>query len=255
MGTHDEAIARLEEFRKQYRSYLAYYEELYRNGSPSPAGRRGLDVARQPLSEALPGVIQLVQAAEQDARSLNGMPFNPGMSGMVLDALGRAIGAYKGGLVRVPVPEASRPESVIFIDPQEALRAVTTLRKELGKLRGTVRVCDPYLAVETIEHLDGAPVCSPLRLLTSRVHTSGALSRAFAALKMNNPEFEVRQVGEKALHDRYIIDDEKMVLLGSSLNAFGSKESFMIRVVDPDTRRSVLERFDAHWSAATPWVP
>jgi len=61
------------------------------------------------------------------------------------------------------------------------------------------------------------------------VRDTGPLRRILAAAKTAGYEIEVRVVGSRTLHDRYIIDDNEMVILGTSLNGFGKKQSFVIQ--------------------------
>ena len=63
---------------------------------------------------------------------------------------------------------------------------------------------------------------------------------------------EIRVDGSAPLHDRYIIDDSIMTILGTSLNGFGKKQCFIIQT-GPDLRAVVLPVFDGLWKSATTW--
>lgn len=147
---------------------------------------------------------------------------------------------------------AQTEEPIVLVDPEHAVSAVVSLHGFLANLCGTVRICDPYLDAVTLEHLDSCPASSEIRLLTKNVHDSGLLRRVYAAALAQGRPIAVRIAGRAVLHDRYIIDDTTMMVLGVSLNGFGKKQSFVTRA-GGDVRAVVLAAFDGIWATATPW--
>ena len=148
--------------------------------------------------------------------------------------------------------ELIAPASAVeFIDPQNALRAVLSLHDLLGQLRGIVRVCDPYADRRTIEHLDAVHRDASIRLLTKNVTDQTALRRVLAAAQQNR-SLEVRLGENEALHDRYLIDDVMILLIGTSLNGLGKKQSFVVRAGE-DVRRVLVPVFDEMWKRSQPF--
>lgn len=141
--------------------------------------------------------------------------------------------------------------SVTLVDPEQAVRSVVSLHACLSQLSGTIRICDPYLDHATIEHLDACPRGSRIRLLTRNVYESGRLRRVYAALAQNTP-IEVRICSQNVLHDRYVISDAEMMILGTSLNSVGKKHCFVIRA-GPDIQASMVTVFDRLWTVALVW--
>jgi len=148
--------------------------------------------------------------------------------------------------VRVP------DDKVLFIDPENAVQAVLTLHDLLAGLVGDARLCDPYLDDSTIEHLASAPKTVPIRLLTSNVKDSGKLRQLLKATKTEGRTIDVRVTPTKSLHDRYLIDDNRMIIMGTSLNGFAKKQSFLV-LVGPDFRAELANVFDRYWSMAQAW--
>ena len=144
------------------------------------------------------------------------------------------------------------PETVAFVEPSNAVQATRKLHDVLSQLAGTVRICDPYLDHGTIEHLEACAKTVSLRLLTMNVKDTGPLRRVIAAAQTAGHQLEIRVVGTRILHDRYIIDDSGMLILGTSLNGFGKKQSFIITAGE-DIRATMLSAFDTLWAAASPW--
>lgn len=154
----------------------------------------------------------------------------------------------ESGRALVSVPD----ESVTFVNPSTAFQSTRRLHDLLGQLSGPVSVCDPYLDHLTLEHLEACGSGRPIRVLTQKVNDSGPLRRVFDAAKLAGYGFEVRVAAGKPLHDRYVIDEKAMLILGGSLNGFGKKQSFVIQV-GADVRRTVLDAFDAEWCKGTQW--
>lgn len=142
--------------------------------------------------------------------------------------------------------------SILFVDPTKALQATLTLHRFLGSLNGTARICDPYLDSTTLDHLSACSSAVTIRLLTKNVKDAGRVRALLAAAKTEGRTIEVRVAASAPLHDRYIIDDAKMLILGTSLNGFGKKQGFVVQAGE-DVRGVVGQAFDATWAAATVW--
>ena len=140
---------------------------------------------------------------------------------------------------------------IVVVDPSNAVQAVSSLHSFLNSLSGIVSICDPWLDATTIEHLDACNPSSELKLLTVTVKDSGPLRRLASAFNQNR-KLSVRISSSPQLHDRYIIDDEEMMILGSSLNGFGKKQCFIVKA-GPDFRSTMLSAFELLWQTSTPW--
>ena len=103
-----------------------------------------------------------------------------------------------------------------------------------------------------MEQLDSCSKSVRVKLLTQNIRDSGKLRRLTAAAASTLGALEVRTAPPKTLHDRYIVDDAAMVILGTSLNGFGKKQSFLIRA-GADFRSVMVREFDRIWASATTW--
>jgi len=91
-----------------------------------------------------------------------------------------------------------------------------------------------------------------IRLLTVNIARTQVFARDLAAFrKEHGNKIEVRQAAAGTLHDRYAVDDARMLLFGTSLNGIGKKQSFIVEL-GQDVRVTVMAAFDAAWAAATP---
>jgi hypothetical protein len=136
-----------------------------------------------------------------------------------------------------------------------------TARQHLGdlmsSLTGTVRICDPYYGERTLETLDHLPKKTAIRFLTSKTNESALKVRgAFRdfAKERKNAEFRVL-APPNDLHDRYVLAQDSLLLVGHGLKDIGGKESFVVRLdrsLVPDLLDTLTASFDARWPTAVP---
>jgi hypothetical protein len=65
------------------------------------------------------------------------------------------------------------------------------------------------------------------------------------------PHVSIRRDSSGTLHDRYILSDDQLILLGHGLKDIGNKDSFAIRIpktMAEDLLKTVRDNFDAKWS-------
>lgn len=145
---------------------------------------------------------------------------------------------------------SSDPSPIVLVDPTKAMQSVSGLHSFLSSLTGTLSVCDPYIDTVTIEHLEACAPTVSIRLLSKNINSGGQVKRLISALRTQGRTIEVKQSVSHVLHDRYIIDNTKMLILGTSLNGFGKRQCFVIHA-GSDIRRITLAEFDKEWRSAT----
>lgn len=142
--------------------------------------------------------------------------------------------------------------SVLLIQPDRALTSLRETETILGTLSGTVKICDPYVDGRTLDLLVECRGVTAIELLTMNVNNRSKMKRdARAFVQQYGIPLEVRVVGQRVLHDRYVIDEDGMLLFGTSLNGLGFKQSFVVALGE-DIRDSVEVTFDSYWKAASP---
>jgi hypothetical protein len=155
-------------------------------------------------------------------------------------------------LMQVGIDELTAKSAVvIFVDPQQALSKIRETQAVLADLRGALRVCDPYVDGRTLDLLADCKAAASIRLLTVTVNKRAAFERDMKAfIREHGDILEVRVASQWALHDRYIIHDDGMLLFGTSLNGLGGKQSFVVSLGE-DLRSTVLRAFDDVWSGGS----
>jgi hypothetical protein len=140
-----------------------------------------------------------------------------------------------------------------------------------GLLHGAnreVMIVDPYFAHEELGGF--ATVVGqytvPIRVLSSAevlraeaspgLEKGEALQRALehvtSTQQMNPIEIRVMTGSRPDIHDRFLLVDDRVWLLGSSLNEFGSRGTMMVALPDP---RPVADQLHKVWRLAEPLAP
>lgn len=164
----------------------------------------------------------------------------------------------KGGFRRHQIMQPGLDEllakgpDVVFIEPDKALTGLRSAEAIMQSLNGVLRFCDPYVESASLDLLAEATKATDIRLLTVNVARPQVFARDLAAFrKEHGNKIEVRQAAPGTLHDRYAVDDARMLLFGTSLNGLGKKQSFIVEL-GQDVRTTVMAAFDSAWAAAKP---
>jgi hypothetical protein len=130
-------------------------------------------------------------------------------------------------------------------------------RDILGKLEGKLRIVDPYCSQRTLDILKDIKE-KPTEFLT-RIENINEKERSrflrdLQDFKSECPTIEIRNYPHTDIHDRYIISEDLLVILGHSLKDMGSKESFII-VLNKESNKNILEalveNFNRRWKQAS----
>lgn len=160
------------------------------------------------------------------------------------------------GWGKLPDPPENRgPISVVLVESGTPRTAHLQVADILEDLRGEVRVCDPFYGAGSLLRLDLLRGCSRVMFLTK--DPDGAerefADRALTEFVRERRQFEVRRCSTRQLHDRYVLTDDDIIILGHGLKDIGNKQSFIIRLnrsACGDVLDSVRSTFDSAWATA-----
>jgi hypothetical protein len=165
---------------------------------------------------------------------------------------------------------ASAHDQRWFRDQRDDARKL--LQGILNEANSQVLIIDPYFGAEELAGFALAVgrtdipihILSSAELLKEPAGRESALEKGeqlLATLRqieahehMNPFEIRVMAGGRPAVHDRFLSIDERIWLLGSSLNEFGSRGTMMLALPDPDAVRGDLTKA---WEQSEPlegWV-
>ena len=98
---------------------------------------------------------------------------------------------------------------------------------------------------------------SPLQFLTGKTNENGAaFSRELKDFEKEVHTLEVRRFpAHNELHDRYIIADNALIIVGHGIKDIRNKESFLLLLkgdATADLRKTLREKFDDRWKTSIP---
>jgi hypothetical protein len=147
--------------------------------------------------------------------------------------------------------------SVVRIEGGRPHTARQHLGDLLASLSGSIRISDPYYGMRSLETLDHLPRSASIQFLTSKTNESQLkVAGAFHdfAKERKNVEFRLLPPPHD-LHDRYVLANDTLLLVGHGLKDIGGKESFVVRLdrsLVPDLLDELAQSFDTKWSVAIP---
>ncbi len=98
-------------------------------------------------------------------------------------------------------------------------------------LTGNLKILDPYCSEKTLDvltTLKDRPIQFITRLANLRERDKEKLVRDIADFKTEHPAIEFRDYTNADIHDRYIISEDKVAIIGHSIKDLGTKESFVV---------------------------
>ena len=150
--------------------------------------------------------------------------------------------------------------SVFYFEPGEKFSSKRVLSQDIIQgLKGHLKVVDPYPGVRTLDIMKEA-ADRPVRFLTrienlKKDADREAFLRELRDFTGEHPNIEFRSYANEDIHDRYVISETSLVLLGHSMKDLGGKESFAI-VLSTEASRNIssalTEAFDRRWKSSKP---
>lgn len=146
--------------------------------------------------------------------------------------------------------------SVSYIEGGKPRTARKLLADVLVSLSGEVRVCDPYYGLRTLDALEMIPPTCNVRFLTAQTTEKPIkLSGAIIDFKREHPNIELRLFPDpKTLHDRYVLSNDLLLILGHGIKDIGNKESFVVSISKDyagDLLESLGKTFDERWATSS----
>ena len=145
--------------------------------------------------------------------------------------------------------------NLLYFEPEKRFTSKRQLIKNiLNNLKGILKFTDPYIDIRTLDILKDLKN-SDIRVLSKLTNLKEPQrSRFLRELKdflKENGNFKFRNYTKKDLHDRYIISQDSIILIGHSIKDLGAKESFAV-VLDKETNHDIYKvldsNFDERWN-------
>lgn len=161
------------------------------------------------------------------------------------------------GAIDPNLPPPDTGSMVWFVEGGKPYTERKRLAAVLETLSGEVCVCDPYFGPGVLTAIERLQQCKGVRCLTRDLGPGGKATaeQQVKDFKIEHPHVKFGFINNGDLHDRYVLTDSNLLLLGHGLKDFGKKETFVV-ILDQeyaeDTINTVKNTFDAHWKDALP---
>ncbi|MEI8014573.1 MAG: hypothetical protein WCH20_07000 [Nitrospira sp.] len=148
---------------------------------------------------------------------------------------------------------------VTFIESGRPRLARQRLGDLFGGLKGSVRICDPYYGIRSLDSLELIPQGMEVQFLTFQMsgkEDSTRVGHSIKDFRHERPKTELRRLSPPlTLHDRYILDDLGIKIVGHGIKDIGGKDSFIISIprdLVEDLMMDLVSAFDRKWTSAVP---
>lgn len=150
------------------------------------------------------------------------------------------------------------PVDAIFIEGNTPRRAKKELAEIFSDFSGEVRILDTYYGERSFDSLELLDPDLHVKFLSKTTREKKSkLTRVYSDFRAEYSNFEFRVVPSQVkLHDRYILTDNEIIIIGHGIKDLGHSQSFIIcldRSVAFDLINSVRASFDLLWDQATPY--
>lgn len=138
------------------------------------------------------------------------------------------------------IEEGFLTEDHIFVKEGEIQKGQKAINKILTvELDTYVKICDPYISLDTIKMLKTISSNIDILVLTEKIHELSKVKK-----ELNNFTNKIIIKKDKGLHDRFILTKGKGWVVGHSLKDFGTKDSYLTKM---DLHTDAESNFDTKW--------
>lgn len=146
------------------------------------------------------------------------------------------------------VDKEDLPEE-IFFSAESYLDIQRALARVLRQAKKSIWICDPYMDEIIVEEVLSVNA-EENKLLTTQVKTLFKQRLVAARAQYKRKIIEAR-VSNK-FHDRfYIVDEDQVWALGTSLNKAGAKATLLIKLKSDEEKQSIMRDFNDWWASGT----
>lgn len=146
--------------------------------------------------------------------------------------------------------------NVFYFEPGKPYSNKRLLSNEIfSKLTGEIKIVDPYCDIQTLDLLKDIK-SDKIRILTVLGNLKDKRTRFLRHLNDFKKQFnnlELMDYSSGDMHDRYIIYQDGLVIIGQSLKDLGKKESFVV-FLRKEPYRTIYEalnnNFEIKWNAS-----
>lgn len=144
--------------------------------------------------------------------------------------------------------------SLVYIDGSKPRTDRRNFLKILQSLNSPIYICDPYFGIKSLDVLENVNKSVSVSFLSKHLDGSPHFAGHLADFKKEHPNTNFRIYPQSDIHDRYILTDGQLLIVGHGLKDMGGKESFVVSInrdLAPDLHSQIKNSFSSKWSRST----
>lgn len=147
---------------------------------------------------------------------------------------------------------------VIFVDGKAPRRDYQQFSELAKQTKGEVKIVDKFYSRDSLNAIEEFGHSRKIRFLSAKLaanENDDKFRKELQRFKKEYPDMEMKVYPrEHELHDRYVITNDFLVLLGRGLQDIGGKESFVIALKDviaKDIKETLSSKFEERWQKSS----
>lgn len=144
--------------------------------------------------------------------------------------------------------------NVFYFEPGKRFTSKKILsEKILENLGGEIKIVDPYCSERTLDiltRIKGSNIQFLTQIEKLIAKDRNKFLRELKDFNLEHKNVEFKDYPHSELHDRYIISNKSLIILGHSIKNLGEKESFAVilnKEENDSIYQAVLSNFDSRW--------
>lgn len=158
-------------------------------------------------------------------------------------------------VVKVPKKFTPLLDSTIILEKGKTVDILRQVSEIFNASTGFLKVMDKWVGDRTLDYFASTPEV-PIKILTANIDKKTLVPFQILLNRINETrsnKIEVRVCNPTEFHDRYIITEKNLWIVGSSLKDAGYKNWTTInRSGDDEKRKELSDIFDKLWNSSTP---
>lgn len=143
---------------------------------------------------------------------------------------------------------------VYYVEGDKPRTSHQTLKDVISKTKGMIKILDPYYGLKTLDMLEKIDHGTDIKFLTAQLSKNESAKKFSSELVNFEKEHQnillSRYPRANELHDRYIVTDDTLIILGHGIKDLGGRESFVLVFKGDsgkDLRAALNQKFADRW--------
>ena len=134
------------------------------------------------------------------------------------------------------------------IDSEKQLTGTQAILDITEKALKRIDLIDGYIDRHTLNLLEPKLKGVNIRVITKKRSLNGKLESVAKAFKKQHGHLEIKSCED--IHDRYLIVDDEVYMVGASLKDIGGKATTIVKITEDAIGKAINELFESRWTSS-----